>query len=65
MNQDRLRHGWSYSDLAREAGCSVQTVSRFFSGAFQTPKSAKKLAIALGFPLARYVKGAKPEQVTA
>jgi transcriptional regulator with XRE-family HTH domain len=56
MNADRLVLGWSFSDLAAQAGVSVATVSRFFSGANQTPGMAKKIAIALGHPTSRYVR---------
>lgn len=59
METDRLSKGWTYSALAIEAGVSVQTVSRFLGGQFQSPKAAKKIAIALGYPVARYVRGAE------
>lgn len=59
MQADRLSKGWTFSDVAAEAGVSVQTVSRFFSGTFQSPKAAKKIAIALGYHVSRYVRDAE------
>jgi len=55
MNADRLSRGWTYSDLAVESELSVQTVMRFFKGTFRSPKTAKRLAHALGYPLNRYL----------
>lgn len=56
MNTDRLRRGWSYSDLADEVGVHVSTVTRFFKGSLQAPGTAKKIALGLGYPLDRYVR---------
>lgn len=56
MDTDRLSKGWTFSQLAAEAGVSVQTVSRFMGGEFQSPKAAKKLALALGYPTSRYLR---------
>jgi transcriptional regulator with XRE-family HTH domain len=55
MQRDMVGKGWQSSDLARRAGVSKSTVSRFFDGSFQTPPTAKKIAKALGFPLRRYL----------
>lgn len=55
MDADRLSLGWTFSDLAAAAGVSVQTVSRFIEGSFQSPKSAKKIAEALGYSTERYL----------
>lgn len=52
---DMTNLGWNQTDLARAAGVSHMTVSRFMSGESQTPKTAKKLAIALGFSIRRYI----------
>jgi transcriptional regulator with XRE-family HTH domain len=61
MESDRLSKGWSYSDLAVEAGASVASVTRFFNGKFQSPNMAKKIAAALGHERPRYVHGVKQE----
>ena len=55
MEADRLSKGWNLSDLAAEAEVSVSSVTRFFDGEVQTPGMAKKIAIALGHPVSRYV----------
>ena len=47
--------GWMLSDLAREAGLSVKTVTLFVRNEIQTPKTAKKLARALGRSPAAYL----------
>jgi transcriptional regulator with XRE-family HTH domain len=54
METDRTAKGWIHSDLADEANLSISTVTRFVKGEVQSPRVAKKLAIALGFPLDRY-----------
>lgn len=59
MDADRLGKGWNYTDLAAEAGVSLPTVTRFFSGEHQSPSTAKKLALALGHPAVRYLRGAE------
>jgi transcriptional regulator with XRE-family HTH domain len=56
MDLDRLARGWNYSEFAVEAGVSVQTVSRFLAGEFQSPKAARKLAEALGHTPERYLR---------
>ena len=56
MNTDRLARGWSYSDLAEAAGVSVSAVTRFFGGDSQAPKMAKRLALALDYPVTRYLR---------
>lgn len=65
MDTDRFSRGWSYSDLAVEAGVNVSTVTRFLKSEVQTPNVAKKLAIALGHPLSRYVKNAQAEALAS
>lgn len=58
MESDRLAKGWNYSDLAGEAELSVATITRFFRGEYQTPKAAKRIAMALGHQLDRYLDSA-------
>lgn len=59
MQDDMAVRGWLAIDLARRAGVSHMTVGRFFSGERQTARTAKKLAVAIGYSLSRYlVKGA-------
>lgn len=55
LAEDMANHGWDQTDLAREAGVSVATVSRFFSGEYRTNPTAKRLAIALGYAVRRYI----------
>lgn len=57
----RLRHdiaakGWQPADLADRAHVARSTVSRFLSGEFQTARTLKKLAKALGQPIDRYLQ---------
>jgi ribosome-binding protein aMBF1 (putative translation factor) len=51
---DMAGNGWDVPELATRAKVSVRTVYRFISGELQTHKSAKKLAVALGFSVRRY-----------
>lgn len=60
MRADLAARGWLPIDLARRAGVSHMTVSRFLSGERQTPRSAKKLATALGRSLRRYLVSDSP-----
>lgn len=55
MRGDIARKGWLPVDLARKAKVSHMTVSRFLSGKQQTPRTAKKLAAALGYSITRYL----------
>jgi len=55
MQGDMAAKGWLPVDLARKAGVSHMTVARFFSGEFQTARTAKKLAKALGRSLRSYL----------
>jgi transcriptional regulator with XRE-family HTH domain len=59
MEADRLAKGWNYTALASEAGVNLTTVTRFFAGTHQSPATAKKVALALGYPVLRYLKDAK------
>lgn len=55
MRSDIAVKGWLPTDLAKAAGVSDMTVSRFLSGSRQNPRTAKKLASALGYSVRRYV----------
>lgn len=55
MDADRCSKGWTHQELAVNAGTSCATVTRFLDGKFKSPKTAKKLAMALGYPLDRYL----------
>jgi plasmid maintenance system antidote protein VapI len=55
MQRDMASRGWQPVDLAARAAVSKSTVSRFFDGSFQTPRTAAKLAKALGYSVRRYV----------
>ncbi len=46
--------GWNSSDLARATGLSFPTISRFLHGHVQTPKTAERIARALGYSVRRY-----------
>ena len=45
--------GWNLRDLSRASLVSTATLTRFFQG-YGTPKTAKRIAMALGHPLDRY-----------
>lgn len=55
MAEDMALRGWSKLDLANEAGVADMTVIRFLRGERQTAKTAKKLALALGYTVRRYL----------
>jgi transcriptional regulator with XRE-family HTH domain len=46
--------GWNNADLANAAGLSAMTVSRFLRAEAQTPKTAERIAQALGYSVRRY-----------
>lgn len=54
MAVDMADRGWLPTDLARAADVSDMTVSRFLRGEVQTPRTADKLARALGYSPRRY-----------
>lgn len=56
---DMSRRGWNASDLARASDLSAMTVGEFIKGSTQTPKTADKLARALGYTAERYFLGVK------
>lgn len=51
---DMTVRGWNDSDLARAAGVSSPTVTRFKRGDYQTAKTAERFARALGYSARRY-----------
>lgn len=57
LERDALARAWSPSELARRAGVTRQVVSKYFtrSSIRPDPVTVEKLAIALGYPLARYM----------
>lgn len=55
MRADAALKGWLPTDIARASGVSDMTVSRFLRGARQNPRTAKKLAEALGYSVRRYL----------
>lgn len=55
MQGDMAERGWLNTDLARVAGVSDMTVTRFLRGEQQTARTAKKLAEALGYSIRRYL----------
>lgn len=63
MVADMALKGWLPTHLAREAGVSDMTVSRFLSGEVQTAPTAKKLAEALGRSVRRYIITGSSEAV--
>lgn len=55
IREDMASKGWLQTDLARAAGVSDMTVTRFLRGEFQTARTAQKLAKALGYSVRRYL----------
>ncbi len=51
---DMTVRGWNDSDLARAAGVSSPTVTRFKRGDYQTARTAERFAKALGYSPRRY-----------
>lgn len=62
---DMALKGWEVPDLAARAGVSIRTIYRFIGNEKQTPKTAKKIAAALGFSIRRYLIGIAQEQTVA
>lgn len=56
MQRDMAAKGWQPVDLARKANVAASSVTRFFSGEFQTPRMAKRLSKALGRGAAFYMQ---------
>ncbi len=57
MVSDMALKGWMPTDLARAAGVSDMSVSRFLKGETQTERMAERLARALGYGPRRYLTG--------
>lgn len=57
IQRDMALKGWMATDLARAAGLSKMTISKFLKGELQTAKSAGKIARALGYSIRRYFAG--------
>lgn len=55
ISRDMLAKGWLQTDLAKAAGVSDMTVTRFLRGERQTARTAKKLANALGRSVRYYL----------
>lgn len=55
ISQDMLAKGWLQTDLARAAGVSDMTVTRFLRSERQTARTAKKIARALGRSVRHYL----------
>lgn len=54
---DMALKGWMGVDLARAAGVSSMTVTRFLRGESHTARTAERLARALGYSVRRYLTG--------
>jgi transcriptional regulator with XRE-family HTH domain len=54
IRDDMALKGWLATDLAREAGVSDMTITRFLTADTQTAPTAKKIAVALGRSVKRY-----------
>lgn len=57
---DKLRddldlRGWLPTDLARSSGLTDQTISRFLKGDRVNPRTADRIARALGYGVGRYL----------
>lgn len=65
LAEDMARKGWLKQDLAREASVADMTVIRFLRGEVQTPKTALKLATALGHDVDRYLVPSTEQVVTS
>ena len=55
--EDMALRGWNMGNLAHAADVHLNTIRRFLSGEYQTPKTAERIARALGYPLKRYFAG--------
>lgn len=64
LKDDLAAKGWLPIDLARKAEVSHMAVSRFLSGERQTARMAKKLAVALGHSVRRYLISAREAVVS-
>jgi transcriptional regulator with XRE-family HTH domain len=55
MAEDMAARGWMQTDLARMAKVSDMTIYRWFNGTGRTPRTAHKIALALGYSVERYL----------
>lgn len=55
MDADLRSRGWTRLELAAEAEVSITTVSNVLNGISHSTKAVKRMAIALGHPIGRYV----------
>lgn len=62
LEEDRRNLGWTFTKIAAETGLAISTVARFFKGSFSSPGTAKRIALAMGHPVSRYVIQREPEQ---
>ena len=56
--RDAVAKGWNQRALAKKAKVSPMTVSRFLAGQSRNPRTARKLAQAIGTSVDRYMKEA-------
>ena len=64
LKLDAAAKGWDGETLAAASGVSAMTISRFFRGQPISPRTAKKLADAIGKSLKRYTPDPARETVT-
>lgn len=58
----RLQHGWSQAELARQVGTSQSYIGRLETGGIDPQLSTvRKIALALGVPVAALVESLSPE----
>jgi plasmid maintenance system antidote protein VapI len=55
IHEDMARRGWMAIHLGAACGLSVMTITRFLNRECQTPKTALKIATALGTTVDRYL----------
>jgi len=65
MVSDMAIKGWMPTDLARTAGVSDMSVSRFLKGETQTERMAERLARALGYGPRRYLLGVETAAIAS
>lgn len=63
IEADRDARGWTQLDLARVAEISHWRVNTFLRGKSCSPKTARAIAMALGYPLDRYVRALRSKAV--
>lgn len=63
MAEDAALRGWTKREWADRAQVADMTIIRFLRGECQTPKTAKKLASALGHSVRRYLISVQDEVV--